>query len=259
MASLIVIGAVILVLVVSGIGYLSISGDVILKEGVRDVAIEEEVPKDKISVQEINQSPEIKIDKCKGIFCQPSFSECPDGLKVYCNNTCSSGICSNCKPDCSGHENVVIVSKVQTSSPVPSKSPDQQTSPTSQIQESNSPSTLNPTPQQQIVLKQPKIVNVNANAEGDDRKKENWNTEWIEINGQGIDMSGWTLQDNSTHKFAFPDGFIINGLIKVRSGYGNNTQTDLYFGDGPVWNNDGDVAYLKDKDGNLIDEYSYGE
>ncbi|MBI4163492.1 MAG: lamin tail domain-containing protein [Candidatus Aenigmarchaeota archaeon] len=110
----------------------------------------------------------------------------------------------------------------------------------------------------QTQASQPKIVNIKFDADGDDRKKENWNTEWVEISGQNIDMSVWVLSDSANHTFVFPESFVINGLIKVKSGYGNNTQTELYFGDGPIWNNDGDTAFLKDKNGNLIDQYDYG-
>lgn len=45
-------------------------------------------------------------DLCAGVTCSDSSTTCPDGTVVTCSNSCdsSSGACSQCNPDCSGHE-----------------------------------------------------------------------------------------------------------------------------------------------------------
>jgi hypothetical protein len=88
--------------------------------------------------------------------------------------------------------------------------------------------------------------------------------EYVEIEGYGFILTGWTLKDETEKNiYTFPDGFIINGMVTVHTGTGNRTTTDLYWGrDCPanpfqcVWNNGGDTAYLIDN-GEIIDEYSY--
>ena len=47
-------------------------------------------------------------------------------------------------------------------------------------------------------------------------------------------------------------------IVKIHTGSGNNTKNDLYWNnDYPIWNNNGDTAFLYDKDGYLIDTYEY--
>ncbi len=101
----------------------------------------------------------------------------------------------------------------------------------------------------------------NYNAAGDDRY--NLNDEYVILkNGcdYPIDMTGWTATDASNERFAFP-AFVLEGLAKVtiRSGSGQSNSTDLFWGSNkPVWNNDGDTFYLRDRLGNLIISYNYG-
>ena len=257
MSNLIVLGIAVILIVV-GASYFSYSGNVILggeRPNTNNVT-ENTISANSNNIESLEPSP--NIDKCKDMVCERSSLKCPDGVEASCPNTCSNNSCSICKPSCSGHEKIDIDNIKQmpiiSALSSPSISAIESSIPSTNIETS----TPTQTPQPQTEIKQPKIIYVKADADGDDRKKENWNTEWVEIDGLGVDMSGWKLLDNSTHVFVFPEGFIINGLIKVRSGYGNNTKTDLYFGDGPIWNNNGDVAHLKDKNGNLVDRYSYG-
>ncbi len=271
MVGILAIVIILIVLFVAGAGYFSYSGDMIVdRQDDQDSATLKPEENITLSQQEDFNKGDIFVDKCKEIVCENSTVICPDTFKSSCSNSCKDGVCGNCAPGCKGHELVASVQKTNysspplnqsTPSPVLKSTPDVPapipTSGSTQQEIQPLPNTPEPTQTPQTQTKQPKIINIKFDADGDDRMKVNWNTEWVEIDGQGIDVSGWTLQDNSTHKFTFPEGFTIGGLIKVRSGYGNNTQTDLYFGDGPIWNNNGDVAYLKDKDGNLVDQYSY--
>ncbi len=43
-------------------------------------------------------------DSCEGVICPDSVRTCPDGLNFTCPNVCISGKCTQCIPDCSGHE-----------------------------------------------------------------------------------------------------------------------------------------------------------
>ena len=84
-------------------------------------------------------------------------------------------------------------------------------------------------------------------------KKGNPNGEFVEILGKG-DLTGYTLSDvKKKHVFRFPKGFMLSGKARVYSGKGKNTKARLYFNRGTmIWNDDRDVAYLKDSKGNTI-------
>jgi hypothetical protein len=102
------------------------------------------------------------------------------------------------------------------------------------------------------------IIQINYDAPGDDKIKENWNGEWVELEGYNVDMTGWTLEDEGGHIYTFPV-FLINGKVRLHSGDGEDNETDLYWNGGrrPIWNNDGDTAVLKDSSGETADTYSY--
>ncbi len=86
--------------------------------------------------------------------------------------------------------------------------------------------------------------------------------EYAQIENQGgtpVTMTGWTLSDEAGNTFTFP-AFTLNAgaSVKIWTKSGSNTATDLYWGRGQaVWNNDGDIAYLRDSSSTLIDTYSY--
>ncbi|PIN87129.1 hypothetical protein COV19_01385 [Candidatus Woesearchaeota archaeon CG10_big_fil_rev_8_21_14_0_10_44_13] len=86
--------------------------------------------------------------------------------------------------------------------------------------------------------------------------RENPNGEWVEIEGYGVNMSGWMLCDgDNKHVFTFPDGFIIHGKVKVFSGKGRNTSSRLFWKNPtPIWNNEEDIATLFDTQGNVISQ-----
>jgi len=105
------------------------------------------------------------------------------------------------------------------------------------------------------------IAYVHYNAYGDDRY--NLNDEYVIISNNGntsVNLTGYTLSDEANHTFVFPD-FILEsrGLVTIRTGSGNNTDDELYWGsDYPIWNNDHDTAYLRDAKGELLDTYTWG-
>ena len=63
-----------------------------------------------------------------------------------------------------------------------------------------------------------------------------------------------------TMALAVTDGFTISGgnSVKVHTGRGSNTAKNLYWrSDSYIWNNDGDTATLKKKNGVVADKCSY--
>ena len=97
------------------------------------------------------------------------------------------------------------------------------------------------------------ISEIQFDAPGKDNAT-NINEEWVRVSGSG-DMTSWTLGDESSHVYTFPDGFMLGGTVTIHTGSGEDTATDLYWGRGShVWNNNGDTAYLKDAGGNIVSE-----
>jgi len=86
--------------------------------------------------------------------------------------------------------------------------------------------------------------------------------EYVEIFNDGslpVQLQDWTLRDIKSHIFVFPN-FVLGPQQYCR------VYTDLYlpghcgftyYSLSPIWDNDGDCAYLKDGDGILIDMYCY--
>ena len=106
------------------------------------------------------------------------------------------------------------------------------------------------------------ISSINADAPGDDN--ENKNGEWVTIRSRSgaADLTGFVLKDESaSHRFTFPDGFILSegASVRVFSGCGSNSETNLYWCNpgSAVWNNSGDTAFLLDPNGSLVSQLSY--
>ena len=104
------------------------------------------------------------------------------------------------------------------------------------------------------------ISYVNYNPPGNDLEGEG---EYVVIENIGIsdvDMTGWQLRDAADHTYTFPNGFVLKAgaEVRVHTGSGTDTETDLYWGRRQaVWNNNGDTAYLYDAEGNLVDKCSW--
>jgi len=104
------------------------------------------------------------------------------------------------------------------------------------------------------------IAITNANFAAPSPEKENLIEEWVEISNQGssdVSLAGWTLQDAQNHTYSFPDFSLKAGAkAKIRTGIGNDTAEDLFWNRASsIWNNDGDVATLKDASGNMVSSY----
>lgn len=89
-------------------------------------------------------------------------------------------------------------------------------------------------------------------------------TEYVALENQGTSaaaMDAWTVKDEVGATYSFPSGFTLaaGATVKVYTGSGSDTASELYWGRGQaVWNNSGgDTAYLLDAAGVLVDEWSY--
>jgi len=75
-----------------------------------------------------------------------------------------------------------------------------------------------------------------------------------------MDLTGWTVCDNSSHTFTFPWGFVLspNCQVTIYTGVGINTDEKLYWGlESSVWNDAGDTATLRNAAREEVDSYSY--
>ncbi len=88
----------------------------------------------------------------------------------------------------------------------------------------------------------------------------NLKDEWIEITNRDASpvlLEGWKIEDEgSKHTYTFSSYTLSSqAAVTLYTGMGTDTSTELYWGsESPVWNNDGDTAYLYDNSGNLIAE-----
>jgi endonuclease YncB( thermonuclease family) len=86
--------------------------------------------------------------------------------------------------------------------------------------------------------------------------------EFVEIYNSGVSpvqLEGWSVRDIKNHVFVFPR-FVLGPGQYCR------VYTNLYspqhcgfsfFNPAPIWENDGDCAYLKDKTGKLVNQFCY--
>jgi competence protein ComEC len=86
----------------------------------------------------------------------------------------------------------------------------------------------------------------------------NLKDEWVKISNKEsspVSLSGWKIKDKgSKHTYTFPSYTLDSGAtVTVYTEEGTNSNTELYWRlDGPIWNNNGDTAYLYDSSGKLV-------
>ncbi|MFC2082861.1 lamin tail domain-containing protein [Candidatus Bipolaricaulota bacterium] len=91
----------------------------------------------------------------------------------------------------------------------------------------------------------------------------NLNDEYFALQNTGdeaIDLSRWTVENERGVSYRFPHGVTLapNAVIYVHSGSGSNTASIFYWNAAePVWNNNSDLAVLRDANGTIIDFYPY--
>jgi competence protein ComEC len=99
-----------------------------------------------------------------------------------------------------------------------------------------------------------------CDAPGTPDDASNVNDEWVEIinnASNGESMQQWTVHDEGpNYTYAFKNGFLLpaGGHVKLHTGTGTDTATDLYWGRSQhVWNNTGvDNAYLVAPSGTVV-------
>jgi PKD repeat protein len=91
----------------------------------------------------------------------------------------------------------------------------------------------------------------------------NLNDEYFALQNTGedsVDLSGWTVENERGLTFPFPVGFSLapDATVYVHSGAGTDSEGTLYWNASePVWNNNTDIAILRDSAGDIIDVYGY--
>ncbi len=78
----------------------------------------------------------------------------------------------------------------------------------------------------------------------------------IRCQGGMVSLEGWTLSDAEGNRFVFPAITIFpDAQLRIHSGAGRSTPTDLYWGrETPAWQ-EGELLTLRDRDGNVVDTY----
>jgi len=98
-------------------------------------------------------------------------------------------------------------------------------------------------------------------ADGDDAV--NLNDEYFTLQNTGtapVDLGGWTVSNERGATFRFPTGTVleVGAVVFVHSGAGANTGDIFHWNaDGPVWDNESDIAILRDPTGLIVDHYAY--
>jgi len=82
--------------------------------------------------------------------------------------------------------------------------------------------------------------------------------EWVKITNRGsspVSLAGWKIEDEGNNQAYSFTSFTLESqaTVTLYTGEGTATATELYMGsDSPIWNNDGDKAYLFDDSENLV-------
>ena len=98
-------------------------------------------------------------------------------------------------------------------------------------------------------------------AQGDDAA--NLNDEYFVLQNNGddsADLGGWTVENERGFRYRIPNGFILpaGAVVYIHSGAGLDTAQILYWNaPGPVWNNNSDIAVLRDDTGTIVTYYAY--
>jgi hypothetical protein len=80
---------------------------------------------------------------------------------------------------------------------------------------------------------------------------------------KSFDLTGWWMKaESESGRYDFPTNFILNAgnSVNVRSGVGTNTASSLYIGlPYSLWTKANNCAYLRYKDGTLLDKKCVNE
>lgn len=108
-----------------------------------------------------------------------------------------------------------------------------------------------------------KITNINL-------QNKNWNSDknsqWIEITNfckKDLNLRNWSIKDtSSSNRYRFKNfNLNSNAGVVIYSGCGNDNLTQLFWScpspQFPIWNRDGDHAFLLNSDGFVISDFKY--
>ncbi|MFA5015256.1 MAG: thermonuclease family protein [Actinomycetota bacterium] len=103
-------------------------------------------------------------------------------------------------------------------------------------------------------------VEINYDARGNDNL--NLNDEYVKMKNIGkdsIDISGWTIKDAGTNIYRFGKySFESGSEVFLFTGSGKDGADKFYWSSlKPIWNNDNDTLYLRDREGLLVEIYDY--
>jgi hypothetical protein len=81
----------------------------------------------------------------------------------------------------------------------------------------------------------------------------------VNTGNRRVTLEGYTVKDRSGHRYTFGAVRLrLGGSVKLHTGRGADDRKDVYWDAGEyIWNNDGDVAILRDDNGRRIDRCRY--
>jgi len=97
--------------------------------------------------------------------------------------------------------------------------------------------------------------------DAEDEDATNLNDEYFTLQNTGdatVDLSGWRVENERGNAFRFQNGVSLapGAVITIHSGSGVNTPSHLYWNASePMWNNDNDLAFLLDAEGQIVIHY----
>jgi len=115
----------------------------------------------------------------------------------------------------------------------------------------------------EAIEKHPDVIIAAIQGDAPGHEFENVYHEWIQflnVSGTALNMTGWYVEDAAGWHYDFPENYIFlkGSLMRLRTGKGEDTVSDLHWGYGrPILNNEGDTVYLYNKDARLVTQYTY--
>jgi hypothetical protein len=108
-----------------------------------------------------------------------------------------------------------------------------------------------------------RITKIQYNPPGSDSgSNASLNQEYVVIKNTGtkaVTLTGWSLRDQQRHVYKFGTLKLAAGKsVTIHTGNGTDDRNDVYWGSAEyVWNNDGDKATLKTRNGHTVDACGY--
>jgi len=121
--------------------------------------------------------------------------------------------------------------------------------------------TVQPAPPAPVSARVEFVWPFHYDALGDDAA--NLNDEYFALQNTGmqeVDLSGWSVENERGVRFQFPNGFrlAVGATVFIHSGAGDDTAAILHWGSiAPIWNDQYDIAVLRDATGLIVDVYAY--